>query len=84
MITKNNAVKIAIDCFKPNKNNLTVFSRKPKGFHIYGLPDKCEPCWYIVYKKPRNPSYPIRSSTVIIISKKTGKVLYKGPAGDEG
>jgi len=84
MIMKNNAVKIAIDCFKPSKDNFTVYSKKPKTIHCYKLLDKNEPCWYIVYNKPRNSSYMIRSSTVIIISKRTGKILYKGFAGDEG
>ncbi|MDD5686364.1 MAG: hypothetical protein PHE88_00830 [Elusimicrobia bacterium] len=84
MITKIKAVKIAIGCFKPNKDNFTVYSKKPKTFHCYKFRDKNDPCWYIVYNKPRNSSYMIRSSTVIIISKKTGKILFRGSAGNEG
>lgn len=38
---------------------------------------------WIVYKNP-DDSMTLKSSDIIVVSKRTGRVLYEGPAGDEG
>lgn len=38
---------------------------------------------WIVYKNP-DDSMALKSSHIIVVSKRTGRVLYEGPAGDEG
>lgn len=38
---------------------------------------------WIVYKNP-DDSMALKSSDIIVVSKRTGRVLYEGPAGDEG
>jgi hypothetical protein len=37
---------------------------------------------WVVYKNPR--AIALRSSEVVVVCKRTGRVLYEGPAGDEG
>ena len=62
---------------------LICHGRKPAQFNIYAnLP---EPCWWVqVPWNDENEGNVIRSSRVIVIGRQTGKVLYEGPAGDEG
>ena len=38
---------------------------------------------WIVYKNPDN-STALKSSDIVVVAKRTGRVLYQGPAGDEG
>lgn len=38
---------------------------------------------WIVYKNP-DDSMALKSSAIVVVSKRTGLVLYEGPAGDEG
>jgi hypothetical protein len=38
---------------------------------------------WVVYKNPENPME-LKSADIIAVSKRTGRVLYEGPAGDEG
>lgn len=38
---------------------------------------------WIVYKNPEDPMV-LKSSDIIAVSKRTSRVLYEGPAGDEG
>ncbi len=38
---------------------------------------------WIVYKNP-DDQMALKSSNIIVISKRSGRVLYEGPAGDEG
>jgi hypothetical protein len=62
---------------------LICHGRKPAQFCIYG--DLPEPCWWV--QVPWNDDkevVAIRSSRVIVVGRQTGKVLYDGPAGDEG
>ena len=42
-----------------------------------------EDVWVIFLKEP-NPELALRSSNVIAVSKKTGRILYDGSANDEG
>lgn len=64
-------------------HRLMCHGRKPARFNIYAnLP---EPCWWVqVPWNDENEGNMIRSSRVIVIGRQTGKVLYDGPAGDEG
>jgi hypothetical protein len=38
---------------------------------------------WIVYKNP-DSAMALKSSDIIVVAKRTGRVLYEGPAGDEG
>lgn len=62
---------------------LVCQGRKPAQFSIYAnLP---EPCWWVqVPWNDEKDVVAIRSSRVIVVERQTGKVLYDGPAGDEG
>lgn len=62
---------------------LVCHGRKPARFTIYG--DLPEPCWWVqVPWNDEKTVVAIRSSRVIVVGRQTGKVLYDGPAGDEG
>lgn len=62
---------------------LICHARRPAHFNIYaGFP---EPCWWIqVPWNDEKDGFAIRSSRVIVIGRQTGRILYDGPAGDEG
>lgn len=61
---------------------LICHGRKPKRFSIYAnLP---EPCWWVEVPWNDKQVNALRSVRVIVIGRQTGKVLYDGPAGDEG
>ncbi|MGB4227588.1 MAG: hypothetical protein WBJ68_13240 [Candidatus Dechloromonas phosphoritropha] len=62
---------------------LICHGRKPVQFNIYAsFP---EPCWWVqVPWNDENGQPVIRSSRVIVIGWQSGKILYDGPAGDEG
>jgi hypothetical protein len=38
---------------------------------------------WIVYKNP-DSAMSLKSSDIVVVAKRTGRVLYEGPAGDEG
>lgn len=61
---------------------LICHGRKPAGFNIYG--DLPEPCWWVQVPWDDKEVSALRSSRVIVIGRQTGKILYDGPAGDEG
>lgn len=86
IIDKKSALKIAMEEVSklrtPDQRKFKVYSRKPAHLHIYGMPS--EPCWFVY--APWNDGYDgamLRSSRIILISKKTGRVVYDGPANDE-
>lgn len=62
---------------------LICHGRKPPQFRIYAtLP---EPCWWV--QAPwgdGKDGFMLRSSRVIVIGRKSGRIFYDGPAGDEG
>lgn len=61
---------------------LICHGRMPKRFSIYAnLP---EPCWWVQVPWNNKEVNALRSSRVIVVGRQTGKVLYDGPAGDEG
>ena len=47
--------------------------------NLYGV--RREDTW-VVYKNPSGTA--LRSSEVMVVCKRTGRVLYEGPVGDEG
>lgn len=62
---------------------LICHCRKPAHFSVYAsIP---EPCWWVEAPwNDENGQLVIRSSRVIVIGRQSGKILYDGPAGDEG
>ena len=84
-ITQRMALDIAVQALAPvvASEPLICHGRKPARFNIYG--DLPEPCWWVqVPWNDEKDVVAIRSSRVIVIGRQTGKVLYDGPAGDEG
>lgn len=77
MITQEQAVELARQHAGPKI--LSVTDRPPEGCNLYGPP---QDCWYAV-AEPGHPNV-IQSSRLICISKNDGRVLYDGPAQDEG
>lgn len=65
----------------PPLRQFTVYDSPP--VNLYRPPS--EPCWYV--RAPWNDGFDglmIRSSRLIVVSKRTGRVLYDGSAFDEG
>lgn len=82
-ITKPMALEIAKQACKENNEEFSFHSKQPERFaHPYGV-NLDEPCWY-VYAPWGDGLLALRSSRVIIISRRDGQILYDGPAGDEG
>jgi len=86
-IDKKDALQIAIKevskSLQPDPSGFKVYSKKPERLQLYNVTS--EPCWFVY--APRNDGHNgimLRSSRVILISKKTGRVLYDGSANDEG
>lgn len=80
---RTDAIAIARQRCTPELESFRVYQRLPPNAHIYYRPE--EPCWFIC--APWNDgkdSSMLRSSRLILISKKTGDVLYDGSANDEG
>jgi hypothetical protein len=57
----------------------TVRDGAEAGHNIYGV--RREDTW-VVYKKPKEIAF--KSADVILVCKRTGRVLYEGSANDEG
>ena len=57
----------------------TVRDGAKVGSNLYGV--RREDTW-VVYRNPRASA--LRSSDVVVVCKRTGRVLYEGSAGDEG
>lgn len=81
-ITAAQALEIAQgQCKRIEEKEFIVNGRKPRRFNPYGdFPDA--PCWY-VQVCTKHPTV-ICSSGMIMISRLTGEVLFKGSMGDEG
>lgn len=68
--------------YTPDPADLKIYDKKPDNCHVYGVPDD-DSCWFI-YAPWGDGLAMLRSSRVVVVSKKTGKVLYSGSAQDEG
>ena len=82
-IGKKKAVKISMKSRAPDISQFHAFETLPENMNLYHAPQ--EPCWYV--SAPWGDgldSQTLRSSRIIIVSKKTGRVLYDGSAHDEG
>jgi hypothetical protein len=81
-ISRDMAKQIARKACTLPLDSMEVFDTPPEGWRLYQL-EGDEPCWYV-----RVPSefdgMMLQSSRVLVVSRKTGKVLYIGSAGDEG
>lgn len=80
-ITRDAAKRIARDACAPAMEPCAVYDAPDPRWILYNLPDLVEPCWYValVHAVPR-----LDSTTVMVISRRTGKVLYCDSACDEG
>jgi hypothetical protein len=81
-IDKNDALQIAQKQCSPPIRAFEIYDRMPKNWSIYlrreSLPGEN---WYIA--APRKEGG-LHSTHAIIISRKTGEVIYDGSANDEG
>lgn len=86
IIDKKNALKIAIEKVSmsnpPDSGKFKVYARKPANLLIYNMPS--EPCWFVYAPwNDGDDGTMLRSSRIILVSKRTGRVLYDGSANDE-
>jgi hypothetical protein len=80
-ITKQRALAIATRALSRG-GQFKCYSQKPDNCRIYGIKID-QPCWY-VYAPWGDGLLTLRSSRVIVISRRNGEILYDGSAGDEG
>ena len=76
------AIDIALDAMAGSGWVIRHVSEEiPKAAHLY-LKNELEPSWFIIFY----PSIPgiICSGHLIIVSKRTGQILYNNSTGDEG
>ena len=70
--------------YTPDPADLKIYDKKPHNCNVYGVPDD-DSCWFIYGPGGDGLDHGmLRSSRVVVVSKKTGKVLYSGSAQDEG
>lgn len=83
-ISEEKALDIAQEATKAERSRLEILGTNPGNLRIYnGGPS--EPAWYVYAPWGDGlDGMMIRSSRIVIISKKTGKILCKGRACDEG
>ena len=81
-VGKKKAIKIAMKSRVPDVTQFHAFESPPKNMNLYHAPQ--EPCWYVIAPWGVGFDGALRSSRIIIVSKKTGRVLYDGSANDEG
>lgn len=81
-ITKLMALVIAAQACQKNQLVYKCYSQMPENCNTYGL-NANAPCWYVIAPWNDEPNV-LRSSRLIVISRITGAVLYKGSAQDEG
>lgn len=79
-ISRQKALKIAQKQCMPPIEAFEIYDSQPSGWCIYGLHSE-EACWYV---RRSSGTGMLSSAHAIIISKKTGRVIYDGSANDEG
>jgi hypothetical protein len=81
-ISRDKAKRIAGKACALPLDSMEVFDTPPEGWRLYRL-EGDEPCWYVRVPSEFS-SMMLQSSRVLVVSRKTGNVLYIGSAGDEG
>lgn len=81
-ISCDDAMQIANSACETYLKPYEVHDRLNPNWSFYNYPDITEPCWFVVLLQPEPIA--LRSCTVMVISRKTGQVLYCGSANDEG
>ena len=87
-IDDDKAIRIAAKTFKPPipaTREFKVHETMPSNVHIYIVRTPNEPCWYVFapWGDGMDGSM-LRSSRIIVVSEKTGLIVYDGSANDEG
>jgi len=80
-VSRKKALGIARQVSAPPLQAFEITRSKPVNINLYNVPED-EPCWYVIVPNQGSPA--IQSSHVVVISRRTGKVLYNGSACDEG
>ncbi len=83
-ITREKAIKIAAS--QPT-TDISMFSAQdtPGNANIYMARGIDEPCWYVSAPWGNGmDGAMLRSRRIVVIARKTGRVLYDGSANDEG
>ena len=82
-ITRNKALSIAHHKTGLPRESFTVCRKLPSNCMIYNPP--VDSCWVVqaLWDDGKDGSM-LRSSRLLLISKRSGEVLYDGPANDEG
>jgi hypothetical protein len=82
-VTRTRAVQIAVKVCTPDRRQFECFDAKPEGCRIFNAP--AGPCGYILCPWGDGlDGRTTRSRRLVILSRRTGRVLYNGSAHDEG
>lgn len=82
-VTRGRALQIAVKVCTPDRRQFECFDAKPEGCRIFNAP--AEPCWYILCPWGDGlDGRATRSRRLVILSRRTGRVLYHGSAHEEG
>ena len=82
LVGRDQAIEIARRACTPRPEGFTAHEALPAGRRIYfDVPS--EPCWFIdVPRQGRRGAYPgVGGGWMIVVSRRTGRVLYDGPDG---
>lgn len=76
-------MQIAAAVCKCDSARLTIHDTQPDNCHLYNVP--AEPCWFVYAPwQEGKDDLGLRSSRVILVSKRNGAILFDGSAHDEG
>ena len=82
-VTKSRALQIAVKACTPNRRQFECHDAKPEGCRIFNTP--AEPCWFIRCPwSDGSEESALQSRRLVIISRRTGRILYNDSAHDEG
>jgi len=79
LVSRKRALKIAAKASSPAPEELECYDSKPDSVVTYGGPSDSEPCWWI----PICYGDRVGGGRIIVVSKRTGKILYDGDDGGE-
>lgn len=82
-VSKKKAVKLVRRALASESTDITVLDTPPLNIRLYQPPK--EPCWYLFAPwQDGMDGKAIRSSRLLLLSKRSGEILYDGSANDEG
>ena len=82
-VSRKRAIEIARQACAESAPILQIYHSRPSNVNAYDLPS--EDCWYVITSANSDPWVnKLCSSRLLMVSKRSGQVLFDGSAGDEG